>query len=200
MVIALMVGWKWLFRIPLIIFWAIAIPLSFTPYGFLTQMCNEHVTTSITLIFLTVYFLGYPLMSPFFPKIKNDGGEIMERRTALLFLLAALLIAVVIVSAAAPGAIGETMENSVLAPLYGGVMGLIAMIDGYAGSQMLVTGIAGGVILAAVVHLVIRPKIAAIRAKSAPTPSYNTQPSYVPPTQVQSTPAPIPRQQETNSE
>lgn len=188
MVIALMVGWKWIIRIPLIIFWAVAIPLSFTPWGFLTQMCKEHVTTSIVLIFLTLYFFVMPLLSPFFPKIKNNGGEIMERSKLILIIIAAIFGALFIVALAAPGEMGAFMETSVLAPLYGVVMGIVAFFDGFSGSQMLAGGIVGGLVLAVVINTVIKPRIQAKLSKNTiTTPAFNQGPSYTPPTTVNNT-------------
>jgi len=72
---------KWYIRIGLVFFWTVAFLLSLTDYGFLTYLYTNHLTTSILLTFVSLYFLVYPLVSGFFPKIKNSGGETMEGYT-----------------------------------------------------------------------------------------------------------------------
>ena len=171
MVIALMMGWRWFFRIPLIIFWAIAIPFSLTEYGFLTWLCTNHVTTSITLIFLTLYFLLYPIFSPFFPKIRTNGGETMERSTKILMILLLIAGAITVVAIAAPGAVTSTLEKSVLAPVIAGFNGLVNTIDAQRASFMLAGGLIGGLVLAIVIKRVDIPKkLRMATGKPAPTP------------------------------
>ena len=189
MVIALMVGWKWIFRIPLIIFWIIAICLSLTPWGFLTQLCTEHVTTSIGLIFFTLYFLVYPLVSPFFPKIKSAGGEVMERSTKILVLLVLICIAVMVVAIVAPGSVTEFGETSILAPVISGWNGLVNAVDAQRASFMLAGGLIGGLAIALIIKKVDIPKkLRMVTGKPNPTPVYNQVPAYVPPTSVASAP------------
>ena len=189
MVIALMVGWKWIFRIPLILFWTIAICLSFTQWGFLTQLCTEHVTTSIGLIFFTLYFLVYPLVSPFFPKIKSAGGEVMERSTKILVFLVLILAAVIVVALVAPGEVTKFGETSILAPMVAGWNGLVNTIDAQRASFMLAGGLVGGLAIALILKKIDIPKkIRMVTGKPNPTPTYNQVPAYVPPTPVANQP------------
>jgi len=193
LVIALMVGWKWIIRIPLILFWIIAISLSFTPYGFLTYLYTNHVTTSIALTFATLYFLALPIFRPLFPKLKTNGGEIMERSTKILVILLVIMAAIVIVAMVAPGAVVDFTQGTIIAPIIGGFIGFVTFLDTFRASHLLAGGIIGGLVLALAIKKFDLPKrIRYATRKPAITPNYQGPPAYVPPTTVSSTPAPIP--------
>ena len=192
MVIALMIGWKWILRIPLLFFWAVAITANLTGNGFLTQLANEHVTTTITLVFLSLYFLAYPVFEPFFPKIKTIGGESMERSTKILVALLLAAVAITVVALVAPGAVQSAVEGTVVAPLVAGFTGLVQTIDAQRASFMLAGGLIGGLVLALLIkRLDVPKKIRMIRGTPKAVTPYIGAPTYTPPTTIAPTPVPV---------
>lgn len=154
-----MMGWKWFFRIPLTVFWAITLSLSLTPYsGFLTWLINTHNTTTYFLIFISLYFLIYPIFKPVFPKIKTNGGETMERSTWIIAIIVIALIALIIVMWWAPDATAAAADNIILSPLAGIAAAIVGFLNGFGGAMMLGVGIASGLVLALVIKMVDVPK------------------------------------------
>jgi len=153
-----MMGWKWFFRIPLIIFWAIAAPLSLTGNGFLTSLAQNHVTTTITLLTLSLYFLVYPFFAPFFPKLKTKGGEIMERSTKILVILLLIFVAVAVVAIVAPGAVVDFTQGTIIAPIVSGFIEVVAWFDTFRASHLLAAGLVGGLFLALAIKALDIPK------------------------------------------
>ena len=153
-----MVGWKWIIRIPLILFWTVALLLSGTELGFLNYMAQNHVTTTITILFVSLYFFAYPLFEPFFPKFKTDGGEILQRSTKILAFLLFVVLAVAIAAIAAPGAVQSAVEGTIVAPVVSGFVGLVETIDAQRASFMMAGGLVGGLVLAILIKRVDIPK------------------------------------------
>ena len=122
----------------------------------------------------------------------------MERSTKILLALLLIAGAITIVAVAAPGAVQNFAEGTVIAPVVSAFVGLVVAVDAQRASYMLAGGLIGGLFLALAIKRIDVPKrVRMIRGKPLmPVPVYQGGPNYTPPQQITPTPvqapAPVP--------
>ena len=193
---------KWTLRIGLILFLIISVILYLNGFDIFTPLVTEHTTTTLAIVALgCMAFL--PIIVPKPKKRNKNGGEEVMKKFHILIIAVIGFLVVMLAWLGLDNAGATSTIGGIGFGIGDALIGAASSINGFLGGfepwQVAVGGIAGGIVFTYLMANLLIPKVKA-KIKPIATPSYNTQPSYVPPTQVQSTPAPITRQQETSSE
>ena len=109
----------------------------------------------------------------------------MERSTKILIFLSATLGALVVAMSIPQSrdAVLGFFDQGIFAPIGAAVAGFNVWLRGFEPLHILGASILGGLVLAVLINMWVRPRIQRLRTTTAP--AYQGAPTYVPPTTIQ---------------